>query len=147
MPRLEPEERERLVELTVAVVLDLRAQYLRSGVANPLRHWDQIQSRMRAAARQSASPSEWATALLRRLQVGAPSSRLSASLRRLCDGVSDSRSWLDLIEREHGYILARARLGAEQRAEMSAEREREREAHAMCDIEMVDTEAADVAEE
>lgn len=119
---METETRTRLIDLTVTYLLDVRAMYLAAG-ANPLKHWDQLQSRLMAAARSSTTASEWGTRLLRGLQIGSPSSSTSSALVALVDAVGpDSRDWLDLIEREYGLVLAKARLESERRRTERAER-------------------------
>lgn len=116
--KLDEQAKEKLRTETVEVLLDLRAAYLATAGANPLKHWDQLQDRMRAAARTCASPEEWVTKMARDLQLSAPSLTSSRSLLALVGEVSERhcrREWLDLVEREHGYLLALARLAAEQR--------------------------------
>ncbi len=65
---IDEQAKERLRTLTVEVLLCYRAAYLKAG-ASPLKHWDQLQDRMRSAARRSQTPEEWATALSRGLQL------------------------------------------------------------------------------
>lgn len=115
MPRIDEARRQELVEKTVDVLLELRGAYLRSG-ANPLKAWDQIADRLRAAARTTANVPEWLTAMSRSLQLGAPSSSLSSAAERLTAAAGARPvDWLDLLEREHGYVIARTRLAAEKR--------------------------------
>lgn len=118
MARASDETKEEWRAQTVAVLLDLRAAYLANG-ASALKHWDQMLDRMRAAARTSASVEEWHTSMMRSLQLGAPSSGASSMLTTLVALVGPYRSeWLDLIEREHGLLLAMARLEAERRRDV-----------------------------
>lgn len=115
--KLDEQTKEKLREATVAMVLAFRREFLANG-GSPLKQWDQIGDRMRAAARTCSSPEEWATAIFRSLQLGSPSKDSSHSLASLAATVRESkcpREWLDLIEREHGYIVASARLEAEKR--------------------------------
>ena len=115
MARLNEDVKETLRNLTVLVLLDLRAAYLAAG-ASPLRHWDQLLDRLRAAARTSAGVEEWHSAMCRSLQLPAPSSSACSALDELVMTVGPLRSeWLDLLEREHGYLLAKSRLEAERR--------------------------------
>lgn len=109
--------RERLVELTVDLVLCLRAQYLAGPDASPLRHWDQIQERLRAAARRCESPAEVATDVCRKLRLGAPSNSLSRSIDEMERFVGEkwADEWLELLEREYSRVIAQARLVAEAR--------------------------------
>jgi len=112
---------------TVAVILAVRAQYLAAG-ASPLKHWDQIQDRVRAAAATSRDVATWTTSLARSLGLGAPDSNRSSATSRLARVVEEdatSDRWLDLVEEEHAYLMALARLEAERRQE---ERKRARSA-------------------
>lgn len=113
-------DREAARKATVAVLTAVRYEYLRGG-ANPLKHWDQIQDRMRAAARTSVSVPEWVTALARGLQLGAPDEVRTTAIARLDEAVGgEAREWLDLVESEHAYLIALTRLRAQ---EAKAERE------------------------
>lgn len=117
--------RERLRALTVEVLLDLRAEYLASG-ASPLKHWTQLQDRMRAAARTTTSVPGWVTALARSLGLGAPTRARSGSTLALQEAVTEAARpsrWLDLVEEEHAYLIALARLRAEQRKEQRGDEE------------------------
>lgn len=115
MARISDDEMERWREATTGVLLDLRSAYLRAG-ASPLKHWDQLLDRMRAAARTAASVEEWHTSMSRSLQLGAPSNSASSALADLRALVGAARSeWLDMIEREHGLLIAMARLEAVRR--------------------------------
>ena len=109
-----------MANATVVVLLDARRMALRNG-ANPLKLWDQLQTRMRAAARTTASAPEWSTKFLRDLQIGAPDKELSRSIEALAAATQGrSAAWLALVEREHGYIIASARLEAERRKDAAA---------------------------
>ena len=115
MARANEETKEAWRNLLVLVLLDLRAAYLAAG-ASPLKHWDQLLDRMRASSRTSSSVEEWHTSMCRSLQLGAPSSAASSTLSELVLTVGPYRSeLLDLVEREHGYLMAKARLEAERR--------------------------------
>lgn len=114
-------ERQTMSNATVQVILDARLMALRNG-ANPLKLWDQLQARMRAAVRTTTNAAEWATKFLRDLQIAAPSKDLSrsmAELDRLTTGKADG--WLALVEREHGFLIASARIEAERRADLKKE--------------------------
>lgn len=111
--------KERLRTATVEVLLDLRAAYLAGG-ASPLKHWDQLHDRLRSAARTTDSPEEWHSAMLRSLQLAAANSSACSGLKRLVDLVHEldaRRAWFDLLEREHGYLIALTRLDSEKRRE------------------------------
>lgn len=114
--RLENSKREALLSKTVNVVLEMRRQYLANG-GNSLKHWQQIHDRMRMSARTSASVAEWLTKMQRALQLSVPSSSLSSAIAQLSDEAEciPQPAWLDLLEREHAYIMAMARLEAEDR--------------------------------
>lgn len=118
--QLSEDQKERLRTLTVEALLDLRAAYLGTPGANALKHWELLQNRLRSNARTSSTPEEWLTAMLRGLQLPAPSSGSSHSFRDLTDVVRElgcAREWLDLLETEFGYLIAVARGVAEQRKE------------------------------
>lgn len=117
---LQGADRDAVVEATVATLDQVRSAYLGTPGANPLRHWDQLQDRVRMAARTSTSVSEWVTSLSRSLQLPAPDSWLSRSIGELTtevEGRGAVREWLDLVEREYAHMMALVRLRSEQRAE------------------------------
>lgn len=115
MPRLTEDQRESLVVATVDVVMEARRMALMQG-ASPLKLWDQLTSRLRAAARSSERAESWASKFIRDLQINAPSKDLSLAIQALAATVGPGASaWLDLIDREYGYVIARARIEAERR--------------------------------
>lgn len=117
MARVDEATMETWRVMTAMVLLDVRSAYLKAG-ASPLKHWDQILDRMRAAARTSGSVEEWHTSMCRSLQLGATSNSASSLLVELRTHVGSARgAWLDMIEREHGLLMAMARLEAERRKE------------------------------
>lgn len=113
--------------MTVDAILVIRREHLSTPTASVLKHWDQIADRMRARARTCANPAEWCSAMLRDMRVPGPGSTHTADgIAALVDFVRRhdcARAWLDLVEREHGYLLACARLSADQKR--AARRERE----------------------
>jgi hypothetical protein len=120
---LPEEKKERLRSLTVELLLDVRSQYLQTPGCNVLKHWDQLTSRMRAAARMTEGPDEWATRLLRALQIASPSKYSSDSLLKLshqCREWQAESEFLDLIEREHALLIAMTRKCSEERADARA---------------------------
>ena len=119
------EQREAAREATVQWMLAARAEYLKNG-ASALKHWDQIQDRMRAAARMSVDVSTWCTSVARGLQLGAPSDARAKATLALKTAVSDPMVWLELVEEEHGYLMALARMQAEERKEKRKAAESER---------------------
>lgn len=115
MPRLTEDEREALVVATVDVVMECRRMALMNG-ANPLKLWDQLTSRLRASARTTDRPEAWSSKFMRDLQLNAPSKELSLAIQSLAQTVgANAAAWLDLLDREFGYVIARARLEAERR--------------------------------
>mgnify|MGYP000508561498 CR=1 FL=1 len=115
MPGWSEQQKQEVRDATVKVVLAIRSAYLDSG-ASILTHWDQLQDRMRAAARTTASVEEWYTALVRSLQLATLTKASSSSVVELVALVGDNRrSFLDLIEAEFGYMIARARVTLERR--------------------------------
>lgn len=118
-----PSESETLLALTVDVMLDLRAAFLKSG-ANSLTHWTQLETRMRSAERRAQDPEEWFTLMLKGLQIeGASlnSCRSSVELAKFVDSREKNQAWHELIERRWGMVMATARLTAEQRREAKEE--------------------------
>ncbi len=119
MEKSEREWGEVARDLTRDVVLEMRAQYLAGG-ANALTHWDQITSRVKAAAMSTSTAAEWSSEVMRTLRLGAPSSSLSSALATLVaevDGRGRSQRWIEQVERELGLLMAETRLEAEGRRE------------------------------
>ncbi|MGH8630894.1 MAG: hypothetical protein ACREU7_09050 [Burkholderiales bacterium] len=113
---MEQRLKEDLRGYTVGLILEFRSEYLAAG-ASPLKHWTQLQDRIRAAARQSTDVPTWATAVARSLGLGAPTKDRSSTTAQLHDLVRDNdcaAQWLQMVEDEHAYLLAQARLIAEQ---------------------------------
>ena len=121
---MQEDQRERLRSLTVELLLALRAEYLGTPQANVLKHWDLLHTRLRGAARTSETPEELATSMQRRLQIvnlGKGSCRALADLADYVREHSCATAWLDLLDREHGYVMALTRLAAEKRREAREE--------------------------
>ena len=117
---LDEAKKERLRTLTVELVLAVRIEYLRSGQANVLKHWEQLESRLRAAAATCSNPEELATRFVRGLQLVGLSKESSRVLSELADYVREQGcaiDWLELIDSESAYLMALARLQSEQRKE------------------------------
>lgn len=115
---IDEKQRERLRDLTVDVLLEVRASYLGTAGANVLKHWDMIQDRLRSAARTSANAEQWLTSVSRSLKLPAPSVRFSDSTLALTGAVRELKcedAWLSLLEEEYGYLMATARAVSEQR--------------------------------
>ena len=118
--------KEKLRTLTVEVLLEMRAAYLRTPSVNVLKHYDMIQDRMRMAARTTASAEEWVTAMSRSLRLDAPNSRFSEAALALANEVRErgcESDFLDLVEREHGFLMVMMRSVAEQRKAAGAAKE------------------------
>lgn len=114
----EPEDPTEVArKITVEVVLEMKSAYIRAG-ANPLKHMTQIQDRMRAAARTTTSVREWTTEMVRRLNIGAPGRSLCSAMDELHSHVGETigqAAWLDLVEREFGFLIAMTKLEHEQK--------------------------------
>lgn len=107
---------EETRKLLTDLLLEVKFATIRAG-ANPYKHIEQIQTRMQVAARQCASVEEWYTTLARKLSIGPPSSETAAILADLVGLVRDTigaSGFLDLIEKEHGYLIALMRLAHEE---------------------------------
>lgn len=122
MQKLTDREMQDLRILTRDLLLEVRAQYLAAG-ASPLKHWDQLADRLRAAIATTATPEELVTSLLRGLNLSAPSSSVSWAMVRLSDEVAAmnaTRPYFDMLEREYALVHALTRLEAEDRKERRA---------------------------
>jgi hypothetical protein len=81
-----------------------------------LKHWDQLTTRMRSSAKQATTAAEWVSLMMRKLQIESPSLGCSHSVESLVIRAHGHEpQWLDLIEREVGYLIASARVEAEAR--------------------------------
>lgn len=114
---MDESRREAMRDATTAWMLAARWEYLGTTGCNVLRHWDQLQDRMRAASRMADDVPSWTTNIARALSLGAPSPQRASATAALAEAVGkDALAWLDLVEEEHGYIMACARLAAEARS-------------------------------
>jgi hypothetical protein len=113
---MQHEKQLRLEQMTVDVILAMRNEYLRNG-ASPLKAWDQIQDRLRSATRQSAGVKDWVTNLGRALNLPSPSKARCLAIDRLSTEVDDktAQEWLDMVEAQHSFLIAKTMLLAEQR--------------------------------
>lgn len=104
---------EKLENQLVEVVVMVRDAYLRAKKGRPpLDYWTQLQNRLRASARTSATAAEFLTNLQRKLQLDAPSSSDSlvmSSLVKLCDENELDIEMMEFIERESGFLIAMGR--------------------------------------
>ena len=125
---LNEEKKEALRTKTVQVLLELRAAYLLLPSCQPLKHWQQIHDRMRMSARTCCSVAEWITRMHRSLGIGTLNKSLSLAIVELSDEVEciPDPEWLDLLDQEHAYIMALARLEAEDRKEKKRDNQTKR---------------------
>lgn len=111
-------------DLTAAVVrwvLAARAEFLAQG-ASSLSHWEQLETRMRAAAKTTTTAPEWMARTLRGLRIVGQSRSLSLATVHLAETVGARHgALLDLIDRETPYVLALARVEAERRKRARSE--------------------------
>lgn len=120
-------DKERLEKLTTDLILELRRAYLAAG-ASPLKHWDQLQARVRMAARTSSSLAEWVTSVSRSLNLSSPANSLSLATKTLGLAIAETcypEEWLALVESEHTYLMACARLEAQRRKQQPQPSEEE----------------------
>lgn len=108
--------RDEILAALVDLVLAARAEYLAGG-GKPLKHWDQLQSRLLVAARSSRDLRDFATRFGSGLRLGAPSTKRARATETLHGLVGDSQAWLREVPREIAFILAAARLRAEAQRE------------------------------
>ena len=109
---------EQKREATIRLLGALRSQYLKSPSCSPLKHWEQLATRSRAAARTSASLPEWITSMCRTLQLDTPDSSVSGAclaLQSLLQGQKDVDEWLEMVDRENGFLMATLRAEADAR--------------------------------
>lgn len=115
-------------ELTVAVVdlvLAIRSEYLAGG-GKALSHWDQLQSRLLVAARSSRDARRFVTRYAQGMRLGAPQADRSAATDGLYRLVGDGPEWLREIPQEVAYIMALARLRADERRESRKARQNQK---------------------
>lgn len=120
---------ESALRAATVKVVDVLAKDAIFWGANPLKLWDQVATRIRSSARQSTSPQEWGSRMLRGLRVTTPSVASSQALTELAAAVGPSTkiasAWLQMVERETGFLIAEVRASRE---EKKAQREAERAA-------------------
>lgn len=131
------EKRHELRTRVVALLAALRAEYLAAG-ASPLKHWDQLQDRVRVAARTSETVAQWVTTLPRLLGLSAPSKERSSATRALVEVVGEDRraaaAFLDQLEEEVGLLMALTQEEAERRKAVRIEAKEKRERETGVDI-------------
>lgn len=118
---------DRFRDKLVTYLLALRGEYLKAG-ASPLKHWEQMQTRILSGVKTSGNLAEFGTALQRSLLLASVGNSASSALLDLCQyaaeleedtGYSEARL-LGIVESQLGLIMAEMRLEAERR---KAERE------------------------
>lgn len=101
-----------LESLIVEYLLAVRSEYLRTVHGRPSpSYWQTLQSRVRAAALQCDTASEWATSVQRGMQVPGLDSRHSRVLVELvhfCDEHAQHDALLNKCERDHAILIALA---------------------------------------
>lgn len=102
-------------EAAVEMLLELRAEYLASGIS-AMKHWDQLHDRTLMALRTSSNGETLTTAIRKGLNLSASSSRCSNAIDRFVKVLdADPMLWLGMMESEIGYLMARTRVEAERR--------------------------------
>lgn len=122
--KLTTEQRNKLEGLAVALMLEVRKDFLAGG-AKALTHWDQLQTRMRRAAATTGTFPAWFTSLCLGLRLAAPSNSTSSAAAKVISALAEiergDRAWISLINAEYACILARCRLEADRRREQKAQ--------------------------
>jgi len=114
---LSEEHAETLRTATVTALLALRREYLRTSACSRMKHWTQLRDRAVSAARRATTVDEWATMIMRGLQIptmGLAGCEALVALRAAVRAAGAAEPWLTMITDEHGLLFALARLEAEQ---------------------------------
>lgn len=112
------QSQEEKREATIKLLGALRSQHLKSPSCSPLKHWEQLATRSRAAARTSANLPEWITSMCRTLQLDTPDNWVSGAclaLQSLLPNQRDVDEWLEMVDRENGFLMATLRAEADAR--------------------------------
>lgn len=119
--KIDPALRERLRDLTVEFVLDVRAIYLREYARTVAqKHWDHLATAIRIATRTAEGPEEWATLVCRQLRLPSLTSSGSQGLLDLTEYVRErelTEAWFEMLSRESGHVMALARATSDARKE------------------------------
>lgn len=105
---------------TVTLILAARATFLGLPGTSALTHWSRLSDRLRAATRQSSEPREWCTRFLKGLGIVTPEESLSEAIDSVVTTVRNHRleaDWMEMLDREWGYLMALARVQAQERRE------------------------------
>jgi hypothetical protein len=124
---MEATKKQNLKELTINLLLALRADLLAAG-ANALSHWEQLQTRLERACKTADTIDVWFSVLTRSLAIPTPSrssvgafNLLSAQTTALeCDG-----DWIAEMQRTVPALIALTRVRAEDRKAAAAARRKE----------------------
>ena len=115
---LSKEDKSRLEDLTVALMLSIRSEFLASG-AKALTHWEQLHTRMKRASLTTSSMQRCITKIYEGLRLGAPRSSTCSDIGRLSAAIAEiergESAWMAMLRTEHAYLIARCRVEAERR--------------------------------
>lgn len=101
---------------TVVLLDNLRRDYLRAD-GSPLKQYERLTTRLKATALRCETVAQWATEMMRGLQVTSPSNWTSSAVVDLARGVdelSDPGPWLDMLHDEAGLLIAYVQAGREE---------------------------------
>lgn len=124
---MDPEKRKNLKLLTVELLLAIRADLLAAG-ANPMSHWEQLQTRLERACKTADTLDAWFSVLCRSLSIPTASRNSVSAFSLLttqveawaCEG-----EWIAEMQRTIPALVAQTRLRAEDRKAASAARRKE----------------------
>lgn len=117
---LDPATHALFTDATVQFLLAARAQFLKTG-ASPLTHWSQMTTRLQLTPQTCTSVEEMTSRYLRDLRIEAPSRDSSSAMEELRRVVAENGgavAWLDFVEREAAFLIARARNLADERRDL-----------------------------
>lgn len=98
---------------TIAAIVQFRIWAIRSGT-NPLTAWDRVSDRVRLASRSQVDVESWCSTVMRALQITSFDLVASRVFSDLAEAVGDrSGEWVDWANDRHQFIMARARLHAD----------------------------------
>lgn len=95
---------------TVRVLLQIRFLAVRNGT-NPRKVWDMLSERALLATRTVSTAQEWVSRIMAEFQLPVADPATSDLLIELVGCVGpDVRAWMNLVDAEHQFIFAMARL-------------------------------------
>jgi len=108
--------------LIVSLIMSVRAEYMHEPHFQPLKHWDQLSTRLTAAARTTCSIAEFVTSFRRGLRItSSPKQGLGNISRYLqLSFIEDELEFHRKIESESAFLMALARVQAEEDKEKKA---------------------------